>query len=143
MQGVKSQTFLKRSVARRLDAQFSAVNISLAQAINGEATTIKSRLTAQNKSVSSPQAAHLEIVLSPVQLKVFDVTPTERCRKSRCCSAAVQGQAEVIGVLVAAGADTDLKVCRGKEGASHDASPLLLAVVGGHLEAARVLLEGG
>eukprot|EP00903_Cladosiphon_okamuranus_P012396 g11618.t1 len=58
-------------------------------------------------------------------------------------SAAVQGQAEVIRVLVAAGADTDLKVCRGKEGTSHDASPLLLAAVGGHLEAARVLLEGG
>lgn len=61
------------------------------------------------------------------------------------CSAAVQGQSEVIRVLVAAGADTDLKVCRdgGKGGATHDASPLLLAVVGGHLEAARVLLEGG
>ncbi|CBJ27731.1 Ankyrin [Ectocarpus siliculosus] len=60
-------------------------------------------------------------------------------------SAAVQGQWEVIRVLVAAGADTDLKVCRdgGKGGATHDASPLLLAVVGGHLEAARVLLEGG
>ncbi|CAN0281440.1 unnamed protein product, partial [Scytosiphon promiscuus] len=59
-------------------------------------------------------------------------------------SAAVQGQAEVIRALVAAGADTDLKVRRGaKEGASQDASPLLLAVVGGHLEAARVLLEGG
>ncbi|CAM9291972.1 unnamed protein product [Ectocarpus sp. 12 AP-2014] len=60
-------------------------------------------------------------------------------------SAAVQGQSEVIRVLVAAGADTDLKVCRdgGNGGATHDASPLLLAVVGGHLEAARVLLEGG
>ncbi|CAB1101776.1 unnamed protein product [Ectocarpus sp. CCAP 1310/34] len=61
------------------------------------------------------------------------------------CSAAVQGQSEVIRVLVAAGADTDLKVCRDgrKGGATHDASPLLLAVVGEHLEAARVLLEGG
>lgn len=59
------------------------------------------------------------------------------------CSAAVQGQAEVIRVLVAAGGDTDLKVCRGTDGASHDASPLLLAVVGGHLEAARALLEAG
>ena len=59
------------------------------------------------------------------------------------CSAAVQGQAEVIRVLVAAGGDTDLKVCRGKEGTSHDASPLLLAVLGGHLEAAQVLLEAG
>lgn len=59
-------------------------------------------------------------------------------------SAAVQGQAEVIRALVAAGADTDLKVCHGgKEGVSHDASPLLLATLGGHLEAARVLLEGG
>lgn len=46
-------------------------------------------------------------------------------------------------MLVAAGADTDLKVCSGKEGKSHDASPLLLAVVGGHLEAAQVLLEAG
>lgn len=75
---------------------------------------------------------------------LLDATPTEHCRNFfHCFSAAVQGQAEVIRVLVAAGADTDLKVCRGKEGANHDASPLLLAVVGGHLEAARVLLEGG
>lgn len=61
-----------------------------------------------------------------------------------CDSAAVQGRAEVIRALVAAGADTDLKVCRGGgEGASQDASPLLLAVVGGHLDSARALLEGG
>lgn len=81
--------------------------------------------------------------VSSVRLNMFGVTPTEHCRNFHRFSAAVQGRAEVIRVLVAAGADTDLKVYRGKEGASHDASPLLLAVVGGHLEAARVLLEGG
>lgn len=77
-------------------------------------------------------------------MSAFGVTPKlSKAATVSCSSAAVQGQAEVIRVLVAAGADTDLKVCHGKKGASHDASPLLLAVVGGHLEAARVLLEGG
>lgn len=59
-------------------------------------------------------------------------------------SAAVQGQAEVIHALVAAGADTDLKILREREGErGYDASPLLLAVVNGHLEAAQALLEAG
>lgn len=58
-------------------------------------------------------------------------------------SAAVMGQAGVIRVLVGAGADTDLRVSRGEGGACHDGSPLLLAVIGGHLEAVQALLEAG
>lgn len=53
------------------------------------------------------------------------------------------GQAEVIRVLVEAGADTDLRVSRGEGSACHDGSPLLLAVIGGHLEATQALLKAG
>lgn len=58
-------------------------------------------------------------------------------------SAAVKGEVETIQALVAAGADTDLKVTRCNRGESHDASPLLLAVLGSFYDAAQVLLQAG
>lgn len=72
-------------------------------------------------------------------LFLHETTAVTECARS----AAVQGQAAIVRMLVAAGADPDLKVCHVKGGATNDASPLLLAVVGGHPEAAEVLLGAG